>query len=142
MRPTQVVGPTLGAFTPTLRWLVESAVHTRPRDLFLWAVIHGNDELAHAFWTRCNNPMHMAILGAAVAHRMTATVYLGAQELGERADRLTGWAIGALDMAPDEAAAFRVLESSVLSERQKSVLARRWGPAGSALESPKYQFFT
>jgi len=58
----------------------------------------------------------MAVLGSNFCARMAERVFVDKQELNERAIRMGDWAIGALDQAPNEDAAFHILDLSLLPE--------------------------
>lgn len=80
-------------------------------DLFLWAVILGIDALILPLWGRCEQPVHVAILGASVARKVATSIYgAGQGEMIERADYLEGLAAGCLNACNDQRTAMRLLE--------------------------------
>lgn len=100
--------------SPVLSHLLRTTTCTQPHDIFLWLVCTGAPEgIARTVWPQCDLPIHMALLGAHVATKMSKVVLQGAAAAEERATHLQEWAYGAMEMAPDEAHAHHVLELSI-----------------------------
>ena len=106
--------PTLGA---TLEPQPDAA-----RDIFFWSVICGHDDLARVVWQRCTDPLHLAILGSFMSRVEADRVAVGQQEVRDRAERLEGWASGALETAPTTETAYKVLSSPAMSRHLGTLL--------------------
>lgn len=83
-------------------------------DLFTWSALSGNDALTWQLWPRCAHPI-FAVLAVSHACRSAAknVVTVNQREVAERATRLEGWAIGALDAMPNFDTARYVLSNRV-----------------------------
>ena len=126
----RVVGPFLDSLAPSgtsLQALALLSGRVDMSDLFCWSTIVGNEELAFALWPRCEKPLHVAIIGASICSKLAERVILGKSDLRDRASRMGSWAIGALEMAPDEAVAFHILDLSLIPDTELSSRATQHG---------------
>lgn len=78
-------------------------------NVFCWAILVGNHELAKILWRRSGRPLQMALFGAQINEYIAANVYVDKQSFIDRAAEMQGWAMGAMDAAPDQAIAHRLL---------------------------------
>jgi len=110
------------SISPILRQELHAADVTRPNDIFYWLILQGNELLARDVWPFCDNPVHVALLGAAICMKMSQTITQGQAAMKGRAFRLQEWALGAIEEAPDEKQAHFVLERSIREDRLYTVL--------------------
>ena len=108
--------------TPILRQELLADDYTRPNDVFYWLTCQGNETMARDVWPHCDNPVHAALLGAAISKKMATVIPQGQKAAEERARQYTAWAVGAMDMAPDEQYAHNVLERSIREDRTFTAL--------------------
>ena len=95
---------------------------TKMQDLFIWAVITGDNELAHMLWQRCEEePLRLALMAAHICRSLAQDIAWAKNILHETADEMEGWAISMLESisTPD---AFIVLGTHCRQWKQKSVL--------------------
>ena len=109
----RVVGPMLSSFTHEVAQAILVATETQFRDLFVWAVLVGDDDFAFEFWKRTENPIRVALWGSFIARDMADKIQHGKQECLERGVMFEEWAIGLLDAVPTQAAAHKILSNSV-----------------------------
>ena len=112
------------SISPILRQELHAEDVTRPNDVFYWLILQGNEGMARDVWPFCDNPVHVALLGAAICMKMSQTIPQGAAGMKERATRLQEWALGAIDQAEDEKQAHFVLERSIREDRVYTVKVR------------------
>ena len=43
-------------------------------DVFFWLICQGNEEMVRHMWARCALPVHVALLGSAIAKKMVAVL--------------------------------------------------------------------
>jgi len=110
------------SISPILRQELHAEDVTRPNDVFYWLILQGNEGMARDVWPFCDNPVHVALLGAAICMKMSQTITQGQQAMRERSARLQEWALGAIEEAPDEKHAHSVLERSIREDRLYTVL--------------------
>ena len=110
------------SISPILRQELHAEDVTRPNDVFYWLILQGNEGMARDVWPFCDNPVHVALLGAAICMKMSQTITQGQQAMRERSTRLQEWALGAIEEAPDEKQAHYVLERSIREDRLYTVL--------------------
>ncbi len=108
----------LGQISPIFISLIEESRCTRAHDIFFWAVIQGDDELAMVLWERCKRPIHVALLAARLCKAMEASGAIGQQRLAERAEWLEQLAVAAMDEAADEQSALRIITLSATDRRR------------------------
>lgn len=108
--------------SPILLHILRASDHTLPRDIFIWLTCHGNEALARSFWPMCEMPVHMALLGSMISRKQAASIVQGQQEALDRTARMQEWAIGAMEMAPDEAQAHFVLGQSIRDDTHYTAL--------------------
>ena len=108
--------------SPILLHILRASDHALPRDIFIWLTCHGNEALARSFWPMCEMPVHMALLGSMISRKQAASIVQGQQEALARAARMQAWAIGAMEMAPDEAQAHFVLGQSIRDDKYYTAL--------------------
>ena len=95
-----------------LRLLRQNSV-TQVHDVFFWLVCQGNEEMARAMWAKCVMPVHIALLGAAIATSKAGALAEPAKTSAlELSLTLQTWAYGLLDIA-DQAHATKILELEV-----------------------------
>ena len=92
------------------------------RDIFFHSIICGHDELARTIWQRCKDPLHLALLGSFVCRRQAERIAVGQQDVRDRAEQLEMWACGALQHAPNQEVAYRVLSAPAISRHFGSLL--------------------
>jgi hypothetical protein len=78
-------------------------------DIYLWAILLGETELALALLPACREPMRAAVIGAALAKSMADALPLHAVALQEAADEHEAYAIKLLDMCETFEDAWRML---------------------------------
>ena len=78
-------------------------------DIYLWAILLGETELALALLPACREPMRAAVIGAALAKSMADALPLHAVALQEAADEHEAYAIKLLDMCESFEDAWRML---------------------------------
>ena len=110
------------SISPILRQELHAEDYTRPNDVFYWLIMQGNEEMARDVWPFCDNPVHVALLGAAICTKMSQVITQGQAAMKERASRLQGWALGAMEQAPDAKQAHFVLERSIREDRVYTAL--------------------
>ena len=110
------------SISPILRQELHAEVCTRPNDIFYWLIMQGDEAMARDVWPFCDNPVHVALLGAAICMKMSQVITQGQAAMKERAFRLQEWALGAIEEAPDEKQAHFVLERSIREDRVYTVL--------------------
>eukprot|EP00316_Scyphosphaera_apsteinii_P022830 CAMPEP_0119346800 /NCGR_PEP_ID=MMETSP1333-20130426/108193_1 /TAXON_ID=418940 /ORGANISM="Scyphosphaera apsteinii, Strain RCC1455" /LENGTH=1308 /DNA_ID=CAMNT_0007359319 /DNA_START=65 /DNA_END=3991 /DNA_ORIENTATION=+ len=108
----KVVGPMFRDIAKEM-WALCILQSQEPNDthLFLWALIFDDHrlQLTRIFWSRCDSPIRVALLGSHMCKRMAqGSFYAGVLDL--RAVTLEEWAIGVLDACPSTEAAFAVLD--------------------------------
>ena len=57
---------------PILTHLVQKFRSPQTHDVFFWLVCQGDEEMARTVWPKCNLPVHVALLGAAICKKMGA----------------------------------------------------------------------
>ena len=110
------------SISPILRQELHAEDVTRPNDVFYWLILQGNEGMARDVWPFCDNPVHVALLGAAICTKMSQSIPQGQGQMKERAARLQSWALGAIEEAPDETQAHFVLERSIREDRVYTAL--------------------
>lgn len=110
------------SISPILRQELHAEEVTRPNDVFYWLILQGNEGMARDVWPFCDNPVHVALLGAAICTKMSQNIAQGQSQMKERAARLQSWALGAIEEAPDEKQAHFVLERSIRDDRVYTAL--------------------
>ena len=110
------------SISPILRQELHAEDVTRPNDVFYWLILQGNEGVARDVWPFCDNPVHVALLGAAICTKMSQSIPQGQGQMKERAARLQSWALGAIEEAPDETQAHFVLERSIREDRVYTAL--------------------
>ena len=78
-------------------------------DIYLWAILLGETELALALLPACREPMRAAVIGAALAKSMADVLPLHAVALQEAAEEHEAYAIKLLDMCETFEDAWRML---------------------------------
>ena len=58
------------SISPILRQELHAEDVTRPNDVFYWLILQGNEGMARDVWPFCDNPVHVALLGAAICMKM------------------------------------------------------------------------
>ena len=94
------------------RYRLGDEAHLLPNfmDLFMWAILFGDFELAQILWLRAPNPCRAAIMGSKVCQKLKETCDAAyAVELESAAHMLEGWAEGALDQIKYSEDAFDLL---------------------------------
>ena len=107
-----VIGPFIASLVPELEPVLAASRAVSFRDLFLWSVLVGQDELMHEFWKRSESPLRVALMGARLARVMTSRMQFGKAECFTRADVLESWAVGTLEAIPTMATAKWILGHS------------------------------
>ena len=79
------------------------------RDVFFWAILCGHDEIARAVWRRCNDPLHVAILGSFICKNQASRIKIGQTEVLERAASLEADATAVVACAQTEEMVHAVL---------------------------------
>jgi len=78
-------------------------------DIYLWAILLGETELALALLPACREPMRAAVIGAGIAKAMASALPLHAVTLQEAAEEHEAYAIKLLDMCETFEDAWRML---------------------------------
>ena len=78
-------------------------------DIYVWAVLLGNTELATLLLPACQEPMRAAVLGARIFDYMANAMPLNAVQLRASAETQEEWAIGLLDLCDNFQEARRML---------------------------------
>eukprot|EP00966_Prymnesium_polylepis_P267200 6172652-Prymnesium_polylepis.1 len=101
-----------------LRIILEASRSTQPHDVFFWLTFQGNLEAAEVIWPMCNVPVHVALLGSAVARKLAGAFMEELRDNDARnaescASAMEQWAIGAIEMASSEDEAHTILSLPV-----------------------------
>ena len=78
-------------------------------DIYVWAVLLGNDELATTLLPACQEPMRAAVLGSRIFSYMATRMPLNALTIKEMAASQEQWAVGLLDLCDNFQEARRML---------------------------------
>ena len=95
-------------------------------DLFLWAVLLSQQELAKLLWARCDDPLRLALIASLLCKQlMEKRDGIEKEELGAQAAEYERWAEELLEEAPEEDAPLLLLAIPVLEPSKDGKRARR-----------------
>ena len=97
-------GPFFADISEALYRLISADTVTADHHLFFWALLYDIDELQHFFWSRSQEPVRTALLGACICRYMAHSSSWGTRKLETRALELEEWAVRVLDTCPSETA--------------------------------------
>ena len=82
-------------------------------NLFCWAILVGNHEMADTLWQKSGRPVQMAIIGSKINDYIAENVYVDKQIYIDRAAIMEGWAMDVMDNAPSEHKAHAILSHTI-----------------------------
>ena len=86
--------------SPLLLKLLKKSHVTQVHDVFFWLICQGNEDMVRHVWARCAMPVHVALLGSAIAKKMAAVLPEPAKTRSRNlAEALEDWAYGLLETA-------------------------------------------
>ena len=88
---------------------VEHRVGVRTLDLYIWAVLLSNTELAMVLLSGCEEPMRAGILGAKICNKMAEMLPIEEDEFKDMAKKYEAFSIALLDLCPSQKAAATLL---------------------------------
>ena len=89
-------------------------------DVYFWAVMSGEFDLAKLFWPLTQRPLATAMLGSYVCRYMTNKVFIGKEQVMAQAEVMQDWVVGTLDAIPDESVAHHTLQRSLTDDDASS----------------------
>ena len=89
-------------------------------DVYFWAVMSGEFDLAKLFWPLTQRPLATAMLGSYVCRYMTNKVFIGKEQVMAQAEVMQDWVVGTLDAIPDESVAHHTLQRSLTDDASSS----------------------
>ena len=87
---------------PRAHWCPDSKLRPEWSDIFLWAVLVSQPEIAKLLWTKTDDPLRMAVYASLLCHKVAQGCQEGLEraELIEQADAYEAWAMALLEEAP------------------------------------------
>ena len=71
-------------------------------DVFFWAVMSGEFELAKLFWPLTARPLAIAMLGSHVCRYMVGEIFIGKDTVAAQSEVMQDWVVGTLDAIPEQ----------------------------------------
>ena len=115
-----VVGPLFGHISSRLKKLILDDSRLGYADVYFWAVMSGEFELAKIFWSMTGRPLATAMLGSYVCRHMEQQIHIGKKEVIAQSEIMQDWVVGTLDQFPEESTAHATLCKLLTSASDES----------------------